>query len=503
MIRCPQRPLSRASPFWQGLIEGTPDKCVLEGIRDSLEASYSGQNTPCIAAAACEVFGEIENLDQVFDDFLIHCQELFRHLPSECWFDWLKQYALRNRDEMAQIVGILVDQLAEPEIELGRRLMAGVCELCCERPSAAQIVAEQVLQAEGLQQARLLQVLHATAYRRPESVRQNSQALASLLERENAAVKLLVRDVLRAAFRGTEAPKEVVAALAQVDRDYSSVISHRMFRIVHADASLQFRELLDRAALLDFRRQLEGCCDLLSIDVDQMIGHLERRFTEKGDSVDAEIEDYKDDWDGYVHPQGWPRRWIIPRFHVKITGLLGEVLDEILCKTRVHPRTVEAIGNSPAGDPRYLAGRPSARPSDVPSLVVTDEDQWIGELEAGEQRTILPDFQSEWVTVFEYRELAQAGGHNVDYKSKTQTVAALFRPEHLDADDIREITFEHTIVARHPYESLTWDQFQQAIMDVTHIRPDDQIAMWPVASTARSPAAQSLDSLHWRAYAPT
>lgn len=474
-----------------GFDRGTARRVCLEGIRDSLEASYSGQNTPCIAAAACEVFGEIENLDQVFDDFLVHCQELFRHLPSECWFDWLTQYVPRERNENEQIAGILIDQLAEPEIELGRRLMAGLCELCCERSSAAQIVAEEVLQAEGLQQGRLLQVLHAVAYRRPESIRQNAQALGSLLDRKNAAIKLLVRDMLRAAFRGTETPKEVVATLDQVDRNYSSVISHRMFRIVHADASSQFRELLERAALLDFRRQLEGCCDVLSLEVDQMIGHLERRFTEKGGSVDAEIEEYKDDWDGYVHLQGWPRKWIVPRFHVKITKLLGEVLDEILCKTRVHPRTVESIWRIlQPSDPLYVAGSPFARPSDVLSLVVTDEGQWLGELETREQRIVLPDVQGDWVNVFEYRELAQAGAHDVDYRSKTLVRAALFRPEHLaDGDDESEIGFEHAIVAAHPYESLTWDQFQQAIMDATHIQPDEEIAVWPIASIARSPRA--------------
>ncbi len=221
-----------------------------------------------------------------------------------------------------------------------------------------------------------------------------------------------------------------------------------------------------------------------------MIGHLERRFTERGGSVDGEVEEYKDDWDGYVHPQGWPRKWIIPGFHVKITGLFGEVLDEILCKTKVDPRTVEAIWRIlQPSDPLYVAGSPSARPSDVPSLIVTDEDQWVGELEAGEQRTVLPDFQGEWVTVFEYRELAQAGGYDVDHRSKTCVSAALFRPEHLDSNDVTESGFEHTSAARHPYESLTWDQFQQAIMAVTHIQPDEESAMWPIASIARSPCA--------------
>ncbi|MCE5268429.1 MAG: hypothetical protein LLG00_11135 [Planctomycetaceae bacterium] len=470
--------------------KGTARRVCIEGIRDSLEASYSGQSTPCIAAAACEVFGEIEDLDQVFDDFLIHCQELFRHLPNEDWFDWLKRYVSRERDENEQIVGILIDQLAEPEIELGRRLMGALCELCCARSAAMQVMAERVLQAEGLQQTRLLQVLHAVAYRQPESVRQNAQGLASLLELKNATVKLLVRDMLRAAFQGMEAPKEVADALAQVDRDYSSLFSNRTFGIVRVDPSLQFRELLDQATLHDFRRQLEGCCDVLSLDVDQMAGHLERRFTENGGSLDDEIEEYKDAWRGYVHPQGWPVKWIIPSFHVKITRLLGEVLDEILCKTRVHPRTVEVIWRIlQPSDPLYLAGRPSARPSDIPSLVVTDEDQWIGELEAGEQRTVLPDFQREWVTVFEYRELAQAGTHDVDYKSKTQTSAALFRPEHLDAIHVTDASFEHKIVTRHPYESLTWNQFRHAIMDATHINPDDRSAVWPVTSTVRSPIA--------------
>ena len=474
-----------------GFDTGAARRLCIEGIRNSLvEASYHGHDTPCIAAAACEILGESEKLDQVFEGFLVHCQELFRYLPSNRWFDWLGQYVPTKRDANSQIVDIVIDQLGEPEIELGRRLMAAACDLCCERPSAVDSVVERSAQVEGLPQGRLLQVLHALAYCRPESVRQHAQAVAPMLEQTNAIVKLLVRDTLQAAFRGIEVPKEVLASLAQVDRDYSSVIAYRTFRILHADVSSEFRELLDRAPLLDFHRQLEGCCDVLGLNVDLMKGHLERRFMEKGGTVTDEIEEYKEDWRGYVHPQGWPRRWIIPRFHVKITELLGEVLDEILCKTRVRPESVEAVWRIlQPSDPLYLAGSRSVRPSDVPSLVVSDDDQWLRELEASEDRMVLPDFQSAWVTVFEYRELAQAGPHDVDYRSKTHVSSALFRPEHLDADDLTEIRFENSIVRHHPYESLTWDQFQQAIMDATRFRPDDQTTMWPVASIARSPRA--------------
>lgn len=470
--------------------KGAARRVCIDGIRESLEASYRGLDTPCILAAACDVFGEFENLDRVFDEFLIHCQELFRHLPDEPWFDWLKQYVPCERDENEQIVSIVVDQLADPEIELGRRLMPAVCELCSERSPAMQIIVDRVIQAEGLQQARLLQVLHAVAYCQPERVRQHAQGLACLLERKSAAVKLLVRDALQAAFRGMDVPREVADTLAQVARDFSSLISYRAFGIVRVEASSEFRKLLDKAALRDFRRQLEGCCDVLSLSADTMVGHLERRFAEKGGSVDEEIEGYKDDWEGHVHPQGWPVKWIIPGFHIKITELMSEVLDEILCKTRVNARTVEAIWRIlQPSDPQYLAGRPSAKPPDVPSLVVIDKDQWIAELEGSEQPTVLPDFQGEWVTVFEYREMAQGGTHDVDYKSMTRARSALVRPEHLDAIHMTEAGFEHRIVTHHPHESLTWNQFQHAIMDARHIRPDDDNEVWPVASTARSPRA--------------
>jgi len=471
--------------------KGAARKLCIDGIRDSLEASYRGLDTPCIVAAACEVFGEIENLDRVFDDYLIHCQELFRHLPDEPWFDWLKQYVPSDRDENSQIVSILIDQLAEPEIELGRRLMTAMCELCCEcGSSVVDIMVDRVLKAEGLQQGRLLQVLHAVAYSRPESIRQSAQAFALLLEQTNAAVKLLVRDTLRAAFREVEAPNEVAEALAQIDRDYSSLISYRTFGIGQGEASSEFGRLLERAALVDFRRQLEGCCDVLSLDTDQMIGHLERRFTEQDGSIEDEIERYKYDWRGYVHPQGWPVTWIIPSFHVEIAGLLCELLDEILSKTRVHPRAVEAIWRIlQPSDPRYLAGCLSPKPPDVPSLVVTDEDQWFAKLETTEQRSTLPDFESEWVTAFEYRQMAHAGTHEVDCRSTVRTSTALVRPEHLDAIHVAKPSFEHEIVTHHPYENVTWDQFCQAIRDAAHLQPDDSSAAWPVTSTVRSPIA--------------
>ena len=310
----------------------------IDGIRESLEESYHGHDTPCVVAAACEVLDEREGVERVFDDYLAHCQALFRSLPTEHWFDWLAHYVPSETDERKQIVGILIDRLTEPAIESGLRLLAALCELCCERGSpVVEAVVARVVTTNGLQQARLLQVLQAVAYRQPETVRQHGQELSTLLVRGNASLTLLVRDILRRAFRYTEPPKEVAGSLNQCDRDYSSMISYRSFRIIQRDTSPEFGELLRRAALLDFQRQLHGCCEVLSIDVDRITGHLQRRFAEQGGLLETVREEIRYDWKGYVHPQGWPMRWIVPSFHVTITGLLYEVVDEVLRKTRVQP----------------------------------------------------------------------------------------------------------------------------------------------------------------------
>ena len=117
---------------------------------------------------------------------------------------------------------------------------------------------------------------------------------------------------------------------------------------------------------------------------------------------------------------------------------------------------------------------------------MADQDQWIAELETTGERTIFADFQGEWVTAFEHREMAQAGNYDIEYRSIIRTSAGLIRPEYLASIHTTDETFEHPIVTHHPCENLTWDQFREEIVAVTHIRPEDNSAVWPVASTKRS-----------------
>src|SRR5207249_7880249 len=103
---------------------------IIAKIREALDSPHQGFNIPRTAAIACDILGNVETLTRLFDDFLLHCQELFAQLPNYRRFDELRDWTELERDEKTQIVDLMIDRLQSPEIDAGNRLLFAICKLC-------------------------------------------------------------------------------------------------------------------------------------------------------------------------------------------------------------------------------------------------------------------------------------------------------------------------------------------------------------------------------------
>ncbi|MCE9545154.1 MAG: hypothetical protein K8T25_06510, partial [Planctomycetia bacterium] len=178
-------------------------------------------------------------------------------------------------------------------------------------------------------------------------------------------------------------------------------------------------------------------------------------------------------WRTFSHPQGWPVIWFISEFHVKISNLLYQTLDEILVKRRYQPTRLEAIWRviQPC-DPAYCSYQLLPMPEDIPPLVVADKEQWIANCQDENVVIIEESPLDDWVTAFEFRQLAQDTPYHAQYVTQTHIRSALVPPEAIDRiAEVESECWAEEVGTHHPAENLTWRQFREALLSGHQLEP--------------------------------
>jgi hypothetical protein len=282
-------------------------------------------------------------------DYLQHCQELFEQLPKRRAYKWLKDYPPEADDFDQLVVHFLVDELDTIEIDLGNRLIDAYRELCLARPEITlPIFVERLLNADELPKSRLLTILYMVAYDSPQ---------------------LLI-------------PSETVKErLRSAQHYYSPIINYSTFRLPHINPSDKFLGFFTKNTMIPIQDQIGSCCEILSIDKDAVLAKIEHILKEEGWSEEDENERLKDEWNGHVHPQGFPSVTIITTFNLRGFNLFNQIFDEIVEKSRLSTNQLEALWRilQPA-DPEYKLSNIKPKPKDIAPLVVSDKDVWLSEL---------------------------------------------------------------------------------------------------------------------------
>lgn len=466
-------------------------KTLISRIGKVLESSHGGFKMPRTVAVACDILGDVESLTQVFDDFLQHCQELFAELPDDRWFDELRDWTDVERDEKTQIVDLLVDRLESPAIEASNRLLSALCELCSTTGhDVLPTLTRRAVAAEGLQLYRLLTIVLWLGAKHPRLMQDQCEPLLALLNRKNAFVRLSVVKALRLAFGETPLPETGRQAVEAVERQYASTVSYRGFGLIHVEPSGEFRSLFWEGTTAELRRKLLAACNILHLDQSAMMAHLERRLLASGSTLENEREEIQEMWRAHAHAQGWPVIFFFPGFEVKISECLYEALDEILTKQSHTQHRVDALWDvlNPC-DPDYLSYELLPMPADIRPLAVTDSEQWLSG-DSGFIVTIGETPSSEWLTVFEFRQLAQDDPYHVPYVVQTHVRSALVLPEIAQQIGSLEasLPWQEDVEPKERGENITWGAFQLAVSEPSHEQVDADSAGIPVIAVSSTHA---------------
>lgn len=402
---------------------GMARKFVLKECYETVRGASGGYDSPPIAASGLDVLDEPEMLDEVFSDFLKHCENMFAQFPKNDDYDWLKAYIESEVDTNQLILNFVIDELDTPEIDHAERLIKAVVRLAMARPNEAiPVLISRMMSISGRVLYRLITVFYCLAITSPNQLVPQQLVFVEFLEREDFFYRQAVLRILHCIGEVSPLEASVNNSLQRAERNYSTAICYPLF-ILPSCPTLKFRQFLKQNTLFDFSKKLEMLEKVLRISKGTLATAIEERLTAHGWSINDEQVRVKDDWHGHVHPQGWPVVWITTDFQELATEALWSILDEIAIKQKLSKGQINLLWwTIQPADPEYVFHGLMPRPLDIKPLNVQDKEVWFNELEADktlEIRDTKKQGRSEkWITVFEKRIMAQDEIYNVPYRQE-------------------------------------------------------------------------------------
>ena len=403
---------------------------LLRECYDSVSRSEGGYDTPSIAASGLDVLDDSSLMEAVFDEFLLHCESMFAQLPQDNDHTWLKEYANPAFDENYLILLFSIEELGTEENDLGERLVIALVSLAIARPqSVIPSLISKALSTSGRVLRRLLMILHAIAVQRPNLLVSHQQSLSSLLNAENFFCRQTANCILQYINEISPLEPLVAHAVQRVERKYSDGVSNSTYRFL-SKPSPEFSAFFARHTQFDYLDQMNLFERILRVPTGSLEATIEKRFKSQNWSMDEEYSRVRNDWDGRVHPRGWPIVWITTEFQELAMDEVWGILDEAAEKMKLSRdqilwlwQTAQVI------DPEYVIRGMVTRPSDIKMLQVVDKDEWIKELDEFEPLQIgdrnAEELHANTITVFERRILAYERESDAPFRQETLLQASL------------------------------------------------------------------------------
>jgi hypothetical protein len=388
---------------------------------------YSGYEVPASVASAYDVLGDIQNLKRVYQDYLQHCQELFGQLPKQEAYKWLKDYHPEADDFDQLVVHFLVDELDTIETDLGNRLIDAYRDLCLARAEITlPIFIERLSDTNDLTKSRLLTILYMVAYDSPQLLIPYAEKISDLLNAKHFQWKMMTIKMLQYVAPSGSVSETVKDRLSSAQHFYSPVNNCSTFRLPHNNLSDKFLSFFTKNTMKSNQDQIISCCEILSIDKNIILAKIEQIFKQEGWTEEDEDERLKNEWNGHVHPQGFPIVTIITTFNLRVFNLFNQILDEIVEKSSLATNQIESLWRilQPA-DPEYKLSNINPKPKDIAPLMVSDKDVWLSELNGRQGNIVSKPIAHEWVTLFEQRNLSQDTTYEVPYRSVLMLYSSL------------------------------------------------------------------------------
>ena len=443
----------------------------------ALDADYGGFDLPRMIARFYSAVGDTGRLRNVFDDYLTHCDELFAHLPKDDQYTWLHDYREDGRPEEAEIVGFLIDLIAEPEIEQAKRLVRVLADLAKVHPElVCRIACERMAKGEPLLRERLEFLIESLATTCPAALALHFELVIPLCKEQNFRLRMSLIRIVSAMGAGGHATAAASAAAEEAMRSYSPLIAYPSRRFIHSQPSPEFVRFLRRAVLFDLHSRIIATCELLKLSPGVLLSYFEQALRASDWSEEEETERLKDDW--RYHARDNRVVWITPRFHSRVADLLQEFVHQAVENGRYDANTIKALENVlRAGDPAFIATLPSGKPHDIPALDVSDGTPWVEGPHTPPCKGIEEISADGWTTVHEERLQSQTDGHHPVFVSIVRVRSILISPAlatQLDSLPPFE-RWSDEIPALHTEERLTLTESQRRLREASPIDFDNEL----------------------------
>jgi nucleoside-triphosphatase THEP1 len=394
----------------------------------SLE-KFSGYDLPSLVACAFDILGDIDKLNEVYLSYLKHTKELFEHLPKQNEYSWLKDYVSEKDDFNELAINFIVDELCSIEIDLGNRLIDACREFCLLKPEIVlPIFIKRLSNADELTRSRLLIIFYMIAYDSPNLLIPYAEEISKFLDLKHFQMKMTVMKTLQLIEQVNSIPESVKKRLKIAQQHFFPTICRQSYKMLDIQASNKFLNFFKKNVVKTIQLQIESCCKVLSINEDNVLAKIENMLKQTGWTEEKEREKLKDEWNGYIHPQGYPRVWIFQFFDLRVFNVFNQILDDIIENSSLASNEIEALWRilQPA-DPEYKLSSIKPKPNDIERLIVSNKDAWLSELHNTQGKVIPKQITNEWITIFEERILSQDEEYNVPYSSRLLLYSSLIK----------------------------------------------------------------------------
>ena len=389
---------------------------------------YSGYQVPSLIADALQILNKTEDLRVLYKDYLQYCNDLISHLPIENRYDWLKDYFKQNETFNDLAINFLVDELSTKDTELGRRLLGVFCELGIKRPNLClPIFLKSMNTSIKIKRTRLLTIIFMIANRKPEYLLDFIEQLCKFLNENCFQNQMLVIKTLQLIKVKENLSQKVEERLKKAQNRYNpNEIKTEKINFTSTPSRI-FLKFYNKKMIKIYKIQIKSCCDLLSLDINLILGKIEQTLLQKNWSIEQELKRLENEWKGYVHPQGFPYVPIMTSFNLEVFMIFNNILDNLL-KTKIYSFDIkEGLWRVlQLADPNFEFSMIKERPDDIKPLLI-DEDEWMDDSNINKKNLICEKITNEWITLYEYRVLSIDRNYDIPYRMHLETFSSLVK----------------------------------------------------------------------------
>ncbi len=471
-------------------------KVIVKKIQKEVsEHAYGGYDIPREIARILHKFGDYEGLNTVYDQYELHCLQLFGNLPEKNKFDWLRNYDDRQKDERYHIVSILLNELGTQQIVLGNRIVCEIVNLAqYDIDFVLPLIVEVLNNAVGIKKNRLLTIIYCLSQIKPANITTISENLVKVFQECYYSQKVILIETIRVAFRGKNIPADINDTIKAFENKITSKYRVKTYSPIYIEPSRTFKEFFENDLAFNFSDTVKNIIKVLGLEYANVLGLLENRLLVDGWDIEHAKEKRNDDWDGNVHPQGWPVIWIFTSFQNDVEKYFYSFIEEYLENKAIDDKTVECVNRILQNvDIECVINSPTIRPNDIKPLEVNDRNAWLSELDSI-PNIIEKEFTEEnWVTVFEDREQASDEEYNVPYRTQLRIRGTLLSQKLLTEEQIEEEGFWGELIYWYnKNENVTWKQAVNILQTKNGIIPSGVMSI-PIISIKQNPNGYLMD----------